>query len=394
MSSLLCSSDVIAAVSLISYDKEPRLFSIVFGEGITNDAVSIILFNTVLKYTSKHAEITFWSPFAIGGGFLLLGFVSFMIGAFFGFASALFMKHFRSFTHNAINQAVILLCFAYVAYIVSELFHESGIISLLVCGIVQAHYTYYNLSSLGQHASYVVFSFISFFMEAFVFIYLGVSFFSFGHLKWCPKLIIVEIFVIMIGRFIAVLGLLAFLRICRYDSKLNVRQQIFVWFAGMIRGAIAFGLVLKIDESKFANRDIIVTTTLVLVIFTTVVFGSILGVLQYCLFGKPKEDEGNVADSFRKALNEEGMELELNHPNEMSHPNQSIMEDLKAEAGCGNFSRFDRKYIKPFFVYEYSVEKQKQIDEFDKQVLREKSAQDKIQEALGASLKAKFQKIN
>jgi NhaP-type Na+/H+ or K+/H+ antiporter len=55
MSSLLCSSDVIAAVSLVSYEKEPKLFSIIFGEGITNDAVSIILFNTVLKYTAKNA---------------------------------------------------------------------------------------------------------------------------------------------------------------------------------------------------------------------------------------------------------------------------------------------------------------------------------------------------
>ena len=46
----------------------------------------------------------------------------------------------------------------------------------------------------------------------------------------------------------------------------------------MIRGAIAFGLVLKIDKKTFANADIIATTTLVLVIFTTVFFGSILGV--------------------------------------------------------------------------------------------------------------------
>ena len=52
MCSLLCSSDVVAAISLISYDKQPRLFSIVFGEGIINDAVSIILFNTVMKFTS------------------------------------------------------------------------------------------------------------------------------------------------------------------------------------------------------------------------------------------------------------------------------------------------------------------------------------------------------
>lgn len=103
MSSLLCSSDVIAAVSLVSYEKEPRLFSIIFGEGITNDAVSIILFNTVLRYTKKNAEITTSTPFSILGGFIMLGLISFLIGAVFGFASALFLKHFRSFTHNAIN---------------------------------------------------------------------------------------------------------------------------------------------------------------------------------------------------------------------------------------------------------------------------------------------------
>ena len=45
--SLLCSSDVLAAISLIKYEEQPQVFSIIFGEGVTNDAVSIILFNTV-----------------------------------------------------------------------------------------------------------------------------------------------------------------------------------------------------------------------------------------------------------------------------------------------------------------------------------------------------------
>ena len=57
----------------------------------------------------------------------------------------------------------------------------------------------------------------------------------------------------------------------------------------MIRGAIAFGLVLRIDD-EFKNRDVIVTTSLALVIFTTVVFGSLLGVLQKCLQEDPVEN--------------------------------------------------------------------------------------------------------
>lgn len=47
---LMCSSDVIAAVSILKYETQPKIFSLVFGEGIMNDAVSIILFNTVASF--------------------------------------------------------------------------------------------------------------------------------------------------------------------------------------------------------------------------------------------------------------------------------------------------------------------------------------------------------
>ena len=45
--SLLCSSDVIAAISMLDYNESPKLFSIVYGEGVFNDIVSIILFGVV-----------------------------------------------------------------------------------------------------------------------------------------------------------------------------------------------------------------------------------------------------------------------------------------------------------------------------------------------------------
>lgn len=58
MCSLLCSSDVIAAISLIKPTEQPKLFSVVFGEGVSNDAVSIILFNTVLKTFKKKTDFS------------------------------------------------------------------------------------------------------------------------------------------------------------------------------------------------------------------------------------------------------------------------------------------------------------------------------------------------
>jgi len=50
---LLCSSDVIAAISMVNYNEQPKLFSIVYGEGVFNDIVSIILFNTVQSFKTN-----------------------------------------------------------------------------------------------------------------------------------------------------------------------------------------------------------------------------------------------------------------------------------------------------------------------------------------------------
>jgi len=43
-SATLCASDAVAALTMIKYEESPRLFSVIFGEGIVNDAVAIILF--------------------------------------------------------------------------------------------------------------------------------------------------------------------------------------------------------------------------------------------------------------------------------------------------------------------------------------------------------------
>jgi hypothetical protein len=62
-------------------------------------------------------------------------------------------------------------------------------------------------------------------------------------------------------------------RIFGYKSGIRLKDLVFISYAGMIRGAVAFGLVLRIDDSV-ANKNVIVTTSLSLVVITTVVLGS------------------------------------------------------------------------------------------------------------------------
>ena len=157
MCSLLCSSDVIAAVSLISYDQEPDLFSIIFGEGITNDAVSIILFKTVLQYTQANSQITWKTPASICYNFISLGFYSIMIGVVFGLLSSYILKNHRTLSKNAVSECMLIFCFGYLSYVTSEVAEYSGIITLLTSGIVMAHYLWFNLSPQGKQTSYIVF---------------------------------------------------------------------------------------------------------------------------------------------------------------------------------------------------------------------------------------------
>lgn len=51
---MLCSSDIIAAVSLVKYKEYPKVFSILLGEGLWNDAVAVVLAQSAEKLVSKH----------------------------------------------------------------------------------------------------------------------------------------------------------------------------------------------------------------------------------------------------------------------------------------------------------------------------------------------------
>jgi NhaP-type Na+/H+ or K+/H+ antiporter len=245
-------------------------------------------------------DFTATTPFEILGSFLALAVESVGIGIFFGLFSSLMFKWFRFLTHSAITETLLLIIIAFIAYFISEALELSGIISLLTCGISMAHYTWYNLSPQGKTISSVAVSILGSAAESLVFSYIGLCTFTYasdqqnGDYPWSLSFIMVMMGIIIVGRLTAVWGVHFALSMCAKEKDITIPELAFISYGGMIRGAIAFGLVLKIPEGddgtgEFRERGVIVTTTLAVVIITTVLFGSFMPLVQKLLMGDSKQ---------------------------------------------------------------------------------------------------------
>ena len=115
---LLCSSDVVAAVSIVDYEKQPKLYSLCFGEGVFNDIVSIILYNTVKAMLTE--TVTAATPFIILGQFIILAIVSLGLGLVFGFFTSFAFKHLSFIRVNPITEVFLMFAFSMVSYFVSN----------------------------------------------------------------------------------------------------------------------------------------------------------------------------------------------------------------------------------------------------------------------------------
>ncbi len=145
-SSVMCCSDTVAAVSIIKFDEQPMLFSIVFGEGIVNDAVSIILFNAVFSRTMSNVPLSWSAPLDIAGEFSSLTIYSTLLGIAGGLILALLFKSLRFMTKHPVHEIIMIFVCGFMTYLFSEMLKLSAIVSLLACGICLSHYCWYNLS--------------------------------------------------------------------------------------------------------------------------------------------------------------------------------------------------------------------------------------------------------
>ncbi|XGW32710.1 hypothetical protein V3C99_017331 [Haemonchus contortus] len=268
---VISATDPVTVISLFTeMHVEADLFALVFGESALNDAVALVLSSTIDNFSSGNEVVGMNEIFFALGKFAYIFFGSLLMGSLIGCGNALITKMTAIAEHPLLESSLFVLV-SYISFLIAEVVGLTGIVSVLFCGISQAHYTYNNLSEESQHTTKQFFQMISFVLESFIFCYIGVSIFVENNQKWNIGFLFFALISIVVARALFVYPLSFLLNIWRRPLIPRSYQHMLV-FAGL-RGAMAFALADR--NTATDNRQVICSTTAAIVMVTVFFNGSL-----------------------------------------------------------------------------------------------------------------------
>lgn len=277
------------------------LYALLFGESVMNDAVAIVLSSSIVAYQPSGANSHKFDASALFksiGVFIGIFSGSFLMGAATGVVTALVTKFTKLHCFPLLETALFFLM-SWSTFLLAEACGFTGVVAVLFCGITQAHYTYNNLSEESTKRTKQLFEVLHFLAENFIFSYMGLALFTFQNHIFSPIFIIGAFIAIFIGRALNIYPLSFLLNLGR-RHKITGNFQHMMMFAGL-RGAMAFALAIR-DTATYA-RQMMFSTTLLIVFFTVWVFGGgttpMLSWLHIRVGVDPDQDFQPTGDSFQ-----------------------------------------------------------------------------------------------
>uniref|UniRef100_A0A8C5MTP9 Sodium/hydrogen exchanger n=1 Tax=Leptobrachium leishanense TaxID=445787 RepID=A0A8C5MTP9_9ANUR len=124
--SLIAAVDPVAVLSIFEeIHVNEKLYILVFGESLLNDAVTVVLYK-LFEAFDKMSEIQLVDILAGTGSFFIVGIGGVMVGLAFGFLAALTTR----FTENIrVIEPLFVFLYSYLTYLTAEMFHLSGIVA-------------------------------------------------------------------------------------------------------------------------------------------------------------------------------------------------------------------------------------------------------------------------
>ncbi len=259
---LIAATDPIAVVAVFRSLGVPRRLSVLLdGESLLNDGTAIVFFTLSLSLVTGASVTTgqlatdFFKIVGFGG----------LIGAAVGLTVSQVIKQID----DAMIEITLTTIAAYGSFVIAEHFHCSGVIAVVVAGMLCGNYgARIGMTPSTRVAVETFWEYVAFALNSIVFLLIGLevhlnSLFS----SW--KVILVAYLVVTAGR-----GLLIFIvsaLLGRTREKIPWSWSVVLTWGGL-RGALPMVLVLSLAKD-FAHRDLLVTMTFGVVMISILVHG-------------------------------------------------------------------------------------------------------------------------
>ncbi|XP_039534869.1 sodium/hydrogen exchanger 3.1 isoform X1 [Pimephales promelas] len=268
--SLIAAVDPVAVIAVFEeVHVNEVLFILVFGESLLNDGVTVVL------YKVFDAFVALGGP-RIDATEIFKGIFSFVVvafgGSFLGVVFAILLSLLTRCTkHIQIIEAGFVFVVGYLAYLTAEMLSLSAILSITFCGVCCQKYVNANMDEKSvttvRHAMKVLANG----SETMIFLFLGITAIDTEIWVWNTGFILLTLLFMFIYRIIGVFLFTWLLNKFRL-VPIEVIDQVVMSYGGL-RGAVAYGLAAMLDKDKIPEKNLMISTTLVVVYFTVIIQG-------------------------------------------------------------------------------------------------------------------------
>ncbi|XP_074135302.1 sodium/hydrogen exchanger 3 isoform X2 [Sminthopsis crassicaudata] len=330
--SLIAAVDPVAVLAVFEeVHVNDVLFIIVFGESLLNDAVTVVLYNVFDSFVSLGAD-------KVTGVDCVKGIVSFFVvslgGTLIGIIFAFLLSLVTRFTkHVRIIEPGFVFIISYLSYLTSEMLSLSAILAITFCGICCQKYVKANISEQSATTVRYTMKMLASGAETIIFMFLGISAVDPSIWTWNTAFILLTLVFISVYRAIGVVLQTWLLNKYRM-VQLEIIDQVVMSYGGL-RGAVAYALVVLLDEKKVKAKNLFVSTTIIVVFFTVIFQGlTIKPLVQWLKVKKSEHREPKLNEKL--------------HGRAFDHI-LSAIEDISGQIGHNylrdKWSNFDRKVL-------------------------------------------------
>ena len=264
---LISATDPVAVVALFKELGAPkRLYVLVEGESLLNDATAIVAFSILVGIAVAGREIGWGDSGGILLEFLRVFIGGVIVGSLLGFAVAELLHRMRADLPVILATSIVI---AYASFVLSEhVLHVSGIMSVVGSAIAMKRYSILKFGQQATHAIHSSWEVIVLSMNSLLFLLVGLS----VRFDNVPAMLFAALLVVVLmlgGRALAIYGLLPVtVRLFRLPHVSSADRHIMWW--GGLKGGLAIAVVLSIPDS-LPEKQFLFDLTIGVVMFTLLV---------------------------------------------------------------------------------------------------------------------------